>query len=109
MEKLEVILGLITAICSIIPTILSVFYLIKNIIQNKNWALVQNIAKDAMSTVESYAKDHPDMTGDEKLEMALKAVESGLAVAGIKFDAALVEKIKAYIQEMCKWSKTVNC
>ena len=108
MEKARLVVELIGAICALVPTLVSVFLLIKNIIKNKNWTLVQAIAKKAMSEVEEYAKAHPTMTGKEKFEMAMKAIEAGLAEAGIKFDAALAERIKAYIEDMCKWSKTVN-
>ena len=108
MEKVLLVVELIGAVCALIPTLVSVFLLIKNIIKNKNWTLVQSIAKQAMSEVEEYSKSHPSMTSNEKFEMAMKAIEAGLEPAGIKFDAALAERIKAYIEEMCKWSKTVN-
>ena len=105
---LRLILDLIVAICGIIPTIVTVVCLVKNIIKNKNWKLVEEIAMEAMTAAEKYAAEHPEMTGEDKLEMALTAIKTGLAAAGVKVDEALIKQIIAYIQEMCKWSKTVN-
>lgn len=108
MEKVLLVIEIIGAVCALIPTLISVFCLIKNIIKNKNWELVKKITMEAMTSVEEYAKDHPEMTSDEKLEMALGAVKAGLTAAGISFDEALIEQIIAYINELCSWSKTVN-
>ena len=62
-----------------------------------------------MTTVEEYAMEHPEMTSEDKLEMALQAVKAGLGAAGISVDEELIKKIIDYISEMCEWSKTVNC
>ena len=108
MEKVQIIINLIIAICSLIPTLVSLVCLIKNIIKNKNWKLVQKIALNAMTATEEYATEHPGMTGEQKLEMALTGVKAGLTAAGIVFDENLVKQVIAYINEMCGWSKTVN-
>lgn len=108
MEKVQIITNLIIAVCGLIPTLVSLVCLIKNIIKNKNWKLVQKIALNAMTTVEEYATEHPEMTSEQKLEMALTGVKAGLAAAGIAFDENLVKQVIAYINEMCGWSKTVN-
>ncbi len=108
MEKVQTIINLIIAICSLIPTLVSIFCLIKNVIKNKDWSIIQNMAKEAMTSVESYAIAHPGMKGDEKLEMALIAIKNSLNAANIKFDDNTITKIVAYINEMCSWSKTVN-
>ena len=108
MEKVQIITNLIIAICGLIPTLVSLVCLIKNIIKNKNWKLVQKIALNAMTAVEEYATEHPGMTGEQKLEMALTGVKAGLTAAGIAFDENLVKQVIAYINEMCGWSKTVN-
>ena len=82
--------------------------LIKNIIQNKNWSLVEKIILEAMAAAEEYAKEHPEMTGEEKLDFALVAIKSGAQAAGITIDEKLLKKIIAYIEKMCTWSKKVN-
>lgn len=108
MEKVLLVIEIIGAVCALVPTLVSVVCLIKNIIKNKNWELVKKIAMEAMTTVEEYAKEHPEMTSEEKLDMALDAVKAGLIAAGISFDEALIKQIIAYINELCTWSKTVN-
>jgi uncharacterized OsmC-like protein len=106
--KFETICNLIIAICGVIPTIVSLVVLIVNIIKNKNWTLIVTMIKEAMTTVETYAKEHPEMTSDDKLNMALESVKSACSAAGIKLDTELIKKIISYINEMCSWSKTVN-
>ncbi len=97
------IVNMIVAIGSLIPTIISVVVLIVNIVKNKNWKLVMSIADEAMRTVEDYSKVHPGMTSEAKLDMALEAVKSGLAVAGIKVDTALLKRVIEYIRESINW------
>lgn len=108
MENVLLIVELIGAIVALVPTVISVFYLIKNIIKNKNWKLVEQIAQKAMTEAENYAKDHPNMTGDEKFEFAIKIIKAGLSEAGIDFDENLAKQVKSYIENLCSWSKTVN-
>lgn len=62
-----------------------------------------SIADAAMRKVEDYSKEHPGMSSDEKLEMALQAVKAGLGVANIKFDDKLVKRIIDYIKESISW------
>ena len=107
-EKILLVAELIGAICALIPTIVALFALIKNIIKNKNWALIMKIANSAMSTVETYSKEHPGMTSVEKLEMALEAIKASCQTAGIALDEANLQRIVEYITEMCTWAKTVN-
>jgi hypothetical protein len=97
------IVNLVVAIASLVPTLVSIVVLIINIIKNKDWKLVMTIADEAMKTVELYSMDHPGMTSDEKLEMAIESVKSGLGVAGIKVDAALIKRIAEYIKESISW------
>ncbi len=97
------IVNLIIAIASLIPTLISVGALIVNIIKNKNWKLVMTIADEAMKTVEEYSKLHPDMTSQQKLDMAIESVKSGLSVAGIAVDEKLVKRIIEYITESIGW------
>ena len=107
-EKILLVVQLIAAVCALVPTLVSVFALIKNIIKNKNWTLIMKIANSAMSTVEAYSKEHPGMTSEEKLEMALEAIKASCQAAGIALDEANLQRIVDYITEMCSWAKTVN-
>lgn len=108
MDKFSLICELIITVAGVIPTIVSLVCLIKNIIQNKNWTLVMKMAMEAMTTVEAYALEHPEMTSDDKLAMALEAVKTACAAAGVDVNVDLIMRIKSYIEEMLKWSKTVN-
>ena len=107
-EIVKVILEILGLVVALVPTLVAFFALIKNIIKNKDWKLIEQIAKAAMTKAEEYAKEHPNMTGDEKLEYALEIVKSGLNEAGIEFNEDLIKQIVAYINELCSWSKTVN-
>ena len=107
-EKILLVVELIGAVCALVPTLVSIFALIKNIIKNKNWALIMKIANSAMSTVEAYSKEHPGMTSEEKLEMALEAIKASCQTAGIALDETNLQRIVEYIAEMCAWAKTVN-
>lgn len=108
MEKVNLICDLIVAVCGIIPTLISVFLLIKNTIAERNWKTVEVIAKAAMTATEDYSIEHPNMTSKDKLDMALASVQAGLTSVGIACNEELIKKVIAYIEEMCKWSKTVN-
>ena len=107
-EKILLVVELIGAVCALVPTLVSIFALIKNIIKNKNWTLIMKIANSAMSAVEAYSKEHPGMTPEEKLEMALEAIKASCQTAGIALDEANLQRIVEYIAEMCAWAKTVN-
>ena len=102
------IVNLIIAIISIIPTLVSVVCLIINIVKTKNWNLVMDIADASMREVEEYSRTHPDMTSDDKLNMALKAIETGLSVAGIKLDTDLLKRIIDYIRQSINWFNEMN-
>ena len=102
------IVNLIIAIVSVIPTLVSVILLIINIVKTKNWNLVMDIADAAMKEVEDYSRTHPGMSADDKLNMALKAIEAGLDVAGIKVDTALLKRIVDYIKQSITWFNEMN-
>lgn len=108
MDRFELICELIIALAGTVPAIVSLVCLILNIVKNKNWTLLTDMAKSAMSSVEEYAKDHPEMTSDDKLNMALNSIKEAAAVASIKINDDTIKRIITYIKDMCAWSKTVN-
>lgn len=108
MTTLEIILELVRILALLIPMITSVVILIKKTIKEKDWKMVMKIAQEVMTTVEEYSLAHPGMSGEEKLNMALEAINSGLTAAGIDPNPDLIQQVVAYIQEMCAWAKTVN-
>ena len=102
------ITNLIIAIVSIIPTLVSVGVLIYNIIKNKNWTLMMNIADAAMAKVEEYYRLHPEMTSEQKLEMAVEAIEEGLKVAGITVDKKTLQRLIDYVKQSIGWLNEMN-
>lgn len=104
MEVINIIPELVSAISAIVAFVM----LIKKAIKDKNWKAITEIAKAVMADVEEFAKTHPDMTGDDKLDMALEGIKTAMSAAGIKFNEKVIKKLIDYITEMCKWSKKVN-
>lgn len=99
----QAILGLVTAIVSVIPTVVSVVMLVINIVKTKNWTLVMQITDAAMKAAEDYSRTHPGMSPDDKLNMCLEAVKTGLKAAGVKLDTNLLKRIIDYITETITW------
>lgn len=104
MEVINIMPELFSAISAIVAFIM----LIVKAIRDKNWKAITEIAKAVMADVEEFAKTHPDMTGDNKLDMALEGIKTAMSAAGIKFNEKVIKKLIDYITEMCKWSKKVN-
>lgn len=104
MEVINIMPELVSAISAIIAFIM----LIVKAIRDKNWKAITEIAKAVMADVEEFARTHPDMTGDDKLDMALEGIKTAMSAAGIKFNEKVIKKLIDYITEMCKWSKKVN-
>lgn len=102
------ICALITTVVGVIPTLVSVIVLICNIIKNKNWKLATAIADAAMRNVEEYSREHPSMTSDEKLEMALSAIEAGLKAANIRVDRELLNRLADYIKQSIDWFNSMR-
>lgn len=98
----------IPELVSAISAIVAFVTLIIKAIKDKNWKAITEIAKTVMADVEEFAKTHPDMTSDDKLNMALEGIKTAMSAAGIKFNEKVIKKLIDYITEMCKWSKKVN-
>lgn len=93
-EICTLITTIVTALVGIVPAIIAVVKLIKN----KQWDAIKEIADSAMKQVEEYSKAHPDMTGEDKLNMAVEIVANECSrLTGVKWDATLVENLKKYI------------
>lgn len=109
------IIDLIISICTLIgliggliPTIVLLVKKFSEIIKNKDWKSIEKLIFEAMTAVEEYAKEHPEMTSEDKLNMCLEGVEAGCEALGIKLDDDLIRDIIAEIEKLCSWSKTVN-
>ena len=93
MEFVKFIPELVSAVSAVVAFVM----LIVKSIKDKNWKAITEIAKA-----------HPEMTGEDKLNMALEGIKTAMSAAGIKFDEKVIKKLIDYISEMCKWSKKVN-
>lgn len=109
------VVQLIISICTLIgllggliPTIIVLVKKFKEIIKNKNWRAIEQMIQEAMTAVENYSKEHPEMTSDDKLNMAIEAVKAACASQGIELNDKLIKDIIAEIQKLCAWTKTVN-
>lgn len=103
-DQIAAICGAISGLVTLIPTVVTVVMWIINTIKNKNWNQVQALADAAMRKVEQYSREHPgEMTGEQKLEMALECIREGLASIGIKFDDKLMNRTIAYIRDCISW------
>ena len=104
MDFINFIPDLVAAVSAIVAFVT----LIIKSIKDKNWKAITEIAKAVMADVEEFAKTHPDMTSEDKLNMALEGIKTAMSAAGIKFNEKVIKKLIDYITEMCKWSKKVN-
>lgn len=104
----QLIIELVIALIGVVPTVVSLVTLVIKMIKDKNWVAVAKFAQDAMSQAEAYAIGHPGMSGKDKLDMALSIVKQTCAANNISLDEVALQKVIAYIEELIKWSKTVN-
>lgn len=115
MEEVQNVIQLIISICTLIgliggliPTVIMLVKKIREIIKNKDWQTIVGMIKDSMTVVEEYAKRHPEMTSEDKLNMCIEGVKAACARVGIQLDEELIKKIIETIKDLCSWSKTVN-
>lgn len=98
------IVTLVITVVTALPAIVTAIIALVKIIKNKQWDTIKALADDAMKYVEEYSKAHPEMTSDDKLNMAVELVAQGCAsLTGVKWDETLVENIKKYIKMCIGW------
>ena len=97
------IVGLVGAIAALIPVVIKLVKALKEIIKNKNWSKIKDIAKAAMTTVEEYHRSHPEMSSDDKLNMALDIIQAGCAEIGVEVDDEILNNLVDYITKTISW------
>lgn len=105
---ITLIVGLIGAIAALIPTLIKLFNTIKEIAKNKNWSKLTAIAMDAMRDVERKYRENPNMTSEEKLEMALNIVVEQAAELEVQVDESLIKEVVKYINDTIKWANDMK-
>lgn len=96
-------IGLIGAIVALVPVVIKLGKALKEIVKNKDWNTIKDIAFGAMKIVEDYYKEHPDMSSDDKLEMALDIIKGSCAEVGVELDDKVLEDVVKYIRDTINW------
>ena len=103
------LIALITALCSLILTGVSLFVAIKQFLKNAknksladNWAVIQNIAKAAMTKAEESGA-----SGADKKQMVIDAVTAGCKEAGVDI-APFVNQLDAFINNSITFVNSLN-
>lgn len=105
---ITLIVGLIGAIAALVPTLIKLFNIMKELIQNKNWQALKDIAKVAMQEVEEHYRQHPEMTSQQKLDMAIEIIISGAAEIDVEVSEDTIREIVKYINETIKWANDMK-
>lgn len=105
---ITLIVGLIGAIAALIPTLIKLFKTFKELVANKNWAALTKIAMSAMKDVEAEYKKNPNMSSQEKLDMAIEIIQSSAAQMGVEVTDELIDNLVKYINETIKWANDMK-
>lgn len=105
---ITLIVGLIGAIAALIPTLIKLFKTFKELVANKNWAALTKIAMSAMKDVEVEYKKNPNMSSQEKLDMAIEIIQSSAAQMGVEVTDELIDNLVKYINDTIKWANDMK-
>ena len=105
---ITLIVGLIGAIAALIPTLIKLFKTFKELVANKNWAALTKIAMSAMKDVEVEYKKNPNMSSQEKLDMAIEIIQSSAAQMGVEVTDELIDNLVQYINDTIKWANDMK-
>lgn len=102
------IAGLVGAIAALVPSLIKLFKALKEIVKNKNWQALKDIAKVAMQEVEKHYRANPSMTSKQKLDMAIDLIIEGAKEINVEIDEATIESLIEYIEKTIKWANTMK-
>lgn len=105
---ITLIIGLVGAIAALIPTLIKLFNSLKEIAKNKNWTKLISIAMEAMKDVERHYRENPNMTGEQKLDMALEIIKESSASLNVTISDKEVDDLIEYINETIKWANDMK-
>ena len=105
---ITLIVGLIGAIAALIPTLIKLIKTFKELVANKNWAALTKIAMSAMKDVEVEYKKNPNMSSQEKLDMAIEIIQSSAAQMGVEVTDELIDNFVKYINDTIKWANDMK-
>ena len=102
------IAGLIGAIAALVPSLIKLFKALKEIVKNKNWQALKDIAKAAMQEVEEHYRTNPTMTSKQKLDMAIDLIVEGAKEINVEIDETTIESLIEYIEKTIKWANSMK-
>ena len=96
-------LGLIGSIAALIPTAIKLFKALKEIVKNKNWQKILELADNAMELAEITS-----LHGSDKRDLVINTVRKGCSELDIELNEELVENLIKYIDESIQWLNRMN-
>ena len=97
------VVGFIAAIAALIPTVIKLVKKGAELMKNKNWSKMKDIALAAMKEAEASGKK-----GSEKQQMVIDAVVAGCKEAEIEIDEEDLKNLAKYIDETIEWFNSMN-
>ena len=91
-------LGLIGSIAALIPTAIKLFKALKEIVKNKNWQKILELADNAMELAEITS-----LHGSDKRDLVINTVRKGCSELDIELNEELVENLIKYIDDSIQW------
>ena len=97
------IFGFIAAIAFLIPVAIKLVKKGAELVKNKNWSKIKEIALAAMKEAEASGKK-----GSEKQQMVIDAVIAGCKTAEIEISEEDLKNLTKYIDETIAWFNNMN-
>ena len=97
------VVGFIAAIAVLIPVAIKLVKKGAELVKNKNWSKMKDIALAAMKEAEASGKK-----GSEKQQMVIDAVVAGCKEAEIEIDEEDLKNLAKYIDETIEWFNSMN-
>lgn len=97
------VVGFIAAIAALIPTVIKLVKKGAELMKDKNWSKIKDIALVAMKEAEASGKK-----GSEKQQMVIDAVVAGCKEAEIEISEEDLKNLAKYIDETIEWFNSMN-
>ena len=97
------IVGFIAAIAVLVPVAIKLAKKGAELVKNKNWSKIKDIALAAMKEAEASGKK-----GSEKQQMVIDAVVAGCKEAEIEINEEDLKNLAKYIDETINWFNNMN-
>lgn len=97
------IVGFIAAVAVLIPVAIKLVKKGAELVKNKNWSKIQEIAMAAMKEAEASGKK-----GAEKQQMVIDAVVAGCKEAGVEVSEDDLKNLASYINTTIDWFNKMN-